>query len=416
MKLKPIIRSLMETDAYKFSMGQVIFHQFNSDRTRWLFRCRNKDVKFTPAMVKEIKEQIDHYCTLRFTDTELEWLNVNLPWITRDYTDFLRFWHPRREEIYINETTEHVPCGLHIETSGTWLNTSMYEIAILAIVNEVYFAFTEGAGAWNSRFVEATVDKFDRLASKEFDIGTFSEFGLRRRYSAEMQDWLLYYIRELGLPGFVGTSNVYLAMQMGLKATGTQAHEFIMCVGQGHHEYNPAYSNRFALEAWVKEYQTDNGIALTDTITTDAFLCDFNKHYAAVFSGVRHDSGDPIEWGEKMLVHYNRCGIDPTLKTLLFSDGLDFEKATAIRRHFDGRAKVAFGIGTYLSNPRPDPLNIVMKVVECNGAPVAKISDVEGKGMCQSEEYVRYLNRAIEWRLASEARQHVATLGCCSGY
>ena len=172
-----------------------------------------------------------------------------------------------------------------------------------------------------------------------------------------------------------------------------------MCVGQGTREWNPAYSNKFALESWVKEYGIANGIALTDTISTNVFLLDFNQTYATLFSGVRHDSGNPLEWGEKIIQHYKNLGIDPKTKTLLFSDSLDFERATKIKKHFEGKAKVAFGIGTYLSNPLDDPLNIVIKVTECNGMPVAKLSDVEGKNMCKDPEYVEYLKRAIDWRL-----------------
>ena len=406
MKLKPIIASPMETDAYKLSMGQVIFHQFPTYKTTWSFKCRNKNVEFTPEMIQEISDQIDAYCKLRFKESELTWLKKNLPWISEDYIDFLRFWHPRREEIFVNavDTLAYADdgCGLTIEARGTWLNTSMYEIAILAIVNEVYFAFKYGAGAKDIEFQKKTMEKFDLLKAGEYDIGTFSEFGLRRRYSGAMQDWLVKYITAEKIPGFVGTSNVYLAKKYGVKAVGTQAHEFIMCVGQGTHCWNPAYSNKFALDAWIKEYGVANGIALTDTITTDCFLLDFSQSCATLFSGVRHDSGDPIEWGEKMLAHYKKLGIDPKLKTLLFSDSLNFEKATKIRKNFKDRVNVAFGIGTYLSNPLDDPLNIVMKVTECNGAPVAKISDCEGKSMCKDDEYVAYLKRAIDWRLRHE--------------
>ena len=186
------------------------------------------------------------------------------------------------------------------------------------------------------------------------------------------------------------------------------AHEWIMCVGQGNHKHNPAYSNYYGLDAWVKEYGVLNGTALTDTITTDCFLRDFNLTFATLFSGVRHDSGDPIEWGEKILEKYKKLGIDATTKTLLFSDSLNFEKANAIYEHFKDRCKVAFGIGTYLSNDTFKPaLNIVMKVTRCNGQDVAKISDVEGKGMCKNEEYVDYLTRSIKWRMENEVVKHV---------
>ena len=181
------------------------------------------------------------------------------------------------------------------------------------------------------------------------------------------------------------------------------AHEWIMCAGQGNHKHDPAYSNWYALEAWVHEYGVLNGIALTDTITTDCFLRDFQLTYATLFSGVRHDSGDPIEWGEKLIAHYEKLGIDPRTKTLLFSDSLDLERADRICRHFQGCTKVAFGIGTYLSNDTfAKPLNIVMKTTACNGQPVAKLSDTSGKGMCKSAEYIDHLEHCIAWRMEHE--------------
>lgn len=404
MKLKPIINSLTETDAYKLSMGQAIFHQFPTYKTTWSFKCRNKGVEFTPEMIEEIQEQVDHYCRLRFKECELKWMAKNLPWIREDYIAFLRFWHPRREEIHINEILQQGmdDSGLAVECVGTWLNTSMYEIALLAIINEVYFAFAYGQGAKDIEFQKRTMEKFAKIQDGTYDIGTFSEFGLRRRYSSDMQDWLIKFIVDQKIPGFVGTSNVYLAKKYGVKAVGTMAHEFTMCVGQGTPEWNPAYSNKFMLEAWVKEYGIQNGIALTDTISTDVFLADFNQTYATLFSGVRHDSGDPIAWGEKIIAHYKKLGIDPKTKTLLFSDSLDFGRATEIKKHFDGRCKIAFGIGTYLSNPLDNPLNIVIKVTECNGRPCAKLSDIDGKCMCKDEAYVKYLQRAIDWRMKYE--------------
>lgn len=176
-----------------------------------------------------------------------------------------------------------------------------------------------------------------------------------------------------------------------------------MCTGQGNHKHNPAYSNWYALDAWVKEYGVLNGTALTDTITTECFLRDFQLTFATLFSGVRHDSGDPFEWAEKMIAHYESLGIDPKTKTLLFSDSLDFERADKIWRKLHDRINVAFGIGTYISNDTDvEPLNIVMKVTDCNNMDVAKISDIEGKGMCKNPEYVDYLQRCIDWRIQNE--------------
>lgn len=404
MKLDPIITSLVETDLYKLNMWQVFLHQFNKDKVVWAFKCRNPGVKFTPEMIDEIRKQIDYYCTLRFTEDELQYLQKNLPWLTEDFIDYLRHWSPRRDEILINEgnVQAYNDCGLAIECRGFQVNVSQYEIPILAIVNEVYFAFTYGVGAKDIEFQKRTMQKFEDLKSGKYDIGVFSEFGLRRRYSKKMQDWLINFIVDQKIPGFVGTSNVYLAKKYGVKICGTQAHEFFQLF-QGHHEYNPAYSNMLAMKAWIKEFETDNGIALTDCIGTDCFLLDFNKTYATLFNGVRHDSGDPIAWGDKMLAHYEKLGIDAKQKTLLFSDSLDFERATKIKKYFEGCCKIAFGIGTFLSNDCGVPaLNIVHKMVECNGAPVAKISDEPTKGMCRDNEYVNYLQRCIDWRLRHE--------------
>lgn len=404
MKLNPIINSLLETDLYKFSMGQAIYHQFPSYKTTWTFRCRNKDVKFTPEMVQEIRDQIETYCTLRFTEDELNYLD-NIKWFKGSYIDFLRIWQPRFEDF---EITTDADCGLAIEAKGTWLNTSMYEIPTLAIVNEVYFRMNYDYDQLIESFKRRLDEKFENVKHGKWYLGVFSEFGLRRRLSAEAQELAIQKFSHLNdtmhsASKFVGTSNVYLAKKFGVTPVGTMAHEWIMCVGQGDHKHNPAYSNYYALRAWVKEYGVLNGTALTDAITTDCFLRDFDLTYATLFSGVRHDSGDPIEWGEKMIAHYEKLGIDPKTKTLLFSDSLNFEKADKIVRHFNGRAKVAFGIGTYIANDTDvEPLNIVMKTTACNGMDVAKISDVAGKGMCKNPEYVDYLQRAINWRLTNE--------------
>lgn len=396
----PIIKSLLENDLYKFSMGQVIFHQFTDFTTTWTFKCRNKDVFFRAPVIEAIKRQIDAYCNLSFKESELQWMKENIKWLDKSYIDFLRLWHPRREEIDIRASMDS--CGMSITATGSWLNTSMYEVPILAIVSEVYYAMEYGEGAYDDIFKENAAKKIRGVQKGEYQLGAFSEFGMRRRYSARMQGWLVENLLALQDFGFVGTSNVYLAKGYNIKPCGTMAHEFIMCSGQGRHEYNPAYSNKFMMEAWTKEYGVQNGIALTDTITTDCFLRDFDLTYATLFSGVRHDSNDPYAWAEKMIAHYKSLGIDPKTKTLLFSDSLNFEKATKLYREFKDRAKVAFGIGTYLScdcGYSMKPLNIVMKVTDCNGQPCAKISDVEGKGMCPDEEYVKYLKRAIAWRM-----------------
>ena len=404
--MEQIIKSLLENDLYKFSMGQAIYHQFSDYKTTWSFKCRNKDVKFSEETVEEIRNQIRLFCGLRFTEDELDYLN-NIRWIKGSYVDFLRLWKPRYEDFTIELQEDGT---LFLETYGTWLNTSMYEVPTLAIVNEVYFRMNHDYQKLFEDFRVKADEKVRDVAEGKYLLGSYSEFGLRRRLSSEAQEYIVKELASVksGPSKFLGTSNVYLARKYDLTPVGTMAHEWIMCVGQGNHRHNPAYSNYYSLEAWVKEYGVLNGTALTDTITTDCFLRDFNLTFATLFSGVRHDSGDPIEWGEKMLKQYETLGIDPVNKTLLFSDSLNFEKADEICRHFSGRCKVAFGIGTYLSNDTSvEPLNIVMKVTKCNGQDVAKISDVDGKGMCKNQSYVDYLNRSIDWRMKNEVVKNV---------
>lgn len=400
MRLKPIIRSLLEDDLYKYSMGQAIFHKFQSDRTTWTFKCRNEGVKFTPEMVDEIREQIRAYCSLQYKEEELSYLSSIL-WIHDDYIDFLRNWKPRFGE-FIIDTND--PCGLHIEATGSWLNTSRYEMPVLMIVNEVYFRMSYNYNDLFKSFEERLINKYNDLRSGKYYIGSFSGFGLRRRLSGEAEEKFVDVFSHLNdtmhcASTFVGMSNVYLAWKYDMMPVGTMAHEWIMGAGQGNIKHNPAYCNWYALKAWVEEYGTLNGTALTDTIGTDTFLKDFQLTFASLFSGVRHDSGDPIVWGEKMIANYEKLGIDPRTKNLLFSDSLNFEKADKIFRHFNGRAKVAFGIGTYLTNDTfAEPLNIVMKMTKCNGHDVAKLSDSPGKGMCRNPEYISYLEKSIAMR------------------
>lgn len=401
MTLKPIITSLLQNDAYKFNMGNVIFLKFNDKTTRWRFKCRNEGIEFTPEMIEEISEQINHLCTLRFTDDELDYLRKNFPWLSTGYINFLKYFKLDRNEIKINEDfiQSYNDCGLAIEANGTWLSTSFFEIPVLAIVNEVYFAFKYGVAAKDIDFQRRTMNKFDKLVNGEYEIGTFAEFGMRRRYCSRMQDWLIKYIVDQKIPGFVGTSNVYLAKKYNIKAIGTMAHELGMTM-MTDQEYNCAFVNKRLMKVWTDIYGTSNGIYLTDLLGRKPFLMDFTNKYATLFSGVRHDSGDPIEWGEDMIAHYKKLGIDPMTKTLLFSDSLDFERATKIYKHFNGRIKVAFGIGTFLScDLNVGALNIVMKVVEANGYPTCKLTDNPEKAMGDNQEYIDFVKRSIDWRI-----------------
>lgn len=391
MKLSPIVTSLLSTDLYKFTMNQVMFHKHTNLNGVYLFKCRNKNVTFTPEMIDEINAQIDHLCTLTFTDEELEYL-AGLRFIKYDYVEFLRLWRPLRKYVRCFSDAG----DLYIEVSGPLFSAMQFEIYLLEIVNEVYFRMNYNY----IQLVAAANEKLDKKLEKFAD-GTytfnFAEFGCRRRLSGEWEDYVLGKLLETG--HCVGTSNVYLAMKYGCTPIGTYAHEYIQMF-QGVPGIQLAYTNKVAMEEWFDEYQGDLGTALTDTLGTDLFLRDFNKLQALCYSGVRHDSGDPIEWGEKIIAHYEELGIDPKTKTLLFSDGLDFDKAQEIYNYFKDRIKVSFGIGTFLSNDTNVPaLNIVIKLQYVNGHPVAKISDNPGKAMCQDDSYLAYLKNAVDYRL-----------------
>jgi nicotinate phosphoribosyltransferase len=372
-------------------MNQVMFHKHTNLNGKYIFKCRNRGVEFTEEMCEEINAQIDHLCTLTFTDEELDYLST-LRFIKKDYIEFLRLWRPLRR--YVNcwlDGTE-----LHIEVDGPIFSAMQFEIYLLEIVNEVYFRMKYDYLNLVASAREKLYHKIMGFREELYDF-KFAEFGCRRRLSREWQD---YVVGELLKTGYcVGTSNVYLAMKYGCKPIGTYAHEYVQMY-QGIPGVTLAYTNKMAMDEWFEEYQGDNGTALTDTLGTELFLMDFNKLQANCYTGVRHDSGDPIEWGEMMIAHYENLGIDPKTKTLLFSDSLNFDKAQTIYNHFRGRINVSFGIGTYLSNDtNVDPLNIVIKLQYVNGHPVAKLSDDWGKAMCQDGDYLEYLKGAVAYRL-----------------
>lgn len=392
MKLSPIITNLTDTDLYKFTMLKCMVHKHPELNGTYMFKCRNEGVTFTPEMVDEINAQIDHLCTLRFTDEELNYLN-SIPFLKGWFIEYLRIWHPLRRYV----TCHGNPDGsLYLEVSGPLFSVMQFEIYLLEIVNEVYFRMKYDYLSLIESAKEKLIAKMNGFRAGEYDF-KFAEFGCRRRLSREWQD---YVVSDL-IRGkhCVGTSNVYLAMKYGVKPIGTYAHEYVQMF-QGVPGVQLAYTNKMALEEWFDEYQGDLGTALTDTLGTDLFLRDFNKLQALCYTGVRHDSGDPYEWGEKMIAAYEQYGIDPKTKTLLFSDSLDFDRAQRINDYFRGRINVSFGIGTYLSNDTcVDPLNIVIKLQYVNGHPVAKISDTPGKAMCQDGDYLEYLKNAVDYRL-----------------
>lgn len=388
-----IITSLLDTDLYKFTMMQVVLHQFPAAQVEYRFKCRNPGVVLAP-FVNEIRDEIRSLCSLHFQDAELAYLR-SMRFIKSDFVDFLGLF--RLNEKYITVTA--LPSGeIDIRIQGPWLHTILFEIPVLSIVNEVYFRntqrvpdFVEGRRRLDSKIAQLQADGLKELK--------IADYGTRRRFSKAWHDEVLRVLSARlgsGPTGqLAGTSNVLFAMKLGLTPLGTMAHEYLQaCQSLGPRLRD---SQVFGFESWAKEYRGDLGIALSDVYGMNAFLRDFDMYCCKLFDGARHDSGDPFAWGERLIEHYRKNRVDPRTKTLIFSDGLTVPRTIELFQQFRGRCLLAFGIGTNLTNDLGyEPLQIVIKMVRCNGQPVAKLSDTPSKNMCDDERYLAYLRQVFE--------------------
>jgi nicotinate phosphoribosyltransferase len=409
-----IITSLLDTDLYKFTMMQVVLHQFPGAQVEYRFKCRNADVdpvtgqatRALAPLVNEIRDEIRSLCSLHFHDAELAYLQ-SLRFIKSDFVDFLGLF--KLNEKYITVTP--LPSGdIDILIRGPWLHTILFEIPVLAIVNEVYFRNTQSLpNLMEGR--QRLEQKVEQLRAPDLSDLKIADYGTRRRFSkAWHEEVLRVLVARLGTaqsPGKVagtagqlaGTSNVLFAMKLGLTPLGTMAHEYLQaCQALGPRLRD---SQIYAFESWAKEYRGDLGIALSDVYGMSAFLRDYDLYFCKLFDGARHDSGDPFHWGERMLDHYSRNRVDPRTKTLIFSDALTVPRIIELYQQFKGRAQLAFGIGTNLTNDLGDapahvPLQIVIKMTRCNGQPVAKLSDAPAKNMCDDEKYLAYLRQVFD--------------------
>ena len=398
MSRAPIIHSLLDTDLYKFTMLQVVLHQFPQAHGVYEFRCRNnEDTVYPLAEIRaELEAELDALCALKLTQDELDYLR-GLRFIKSDFVDYLELFQLKRR--FVTVTTDEAG-RLHIRVEGSMIQAMFFEIYILAIVNELYFRRLETP--------EVLAEGERRLQEKAARLKTFagsqnpkdppflvSDFGTRRRYNLKWQEHVVRTFHQAAPEVFRGTSNVYLAKKLGLTPIGTMAHEFLQAfqaLDVRLRDFQTA-----ALEAWVHEYRGDLGIALTDVVGMDAFLRDFDLYFAKLFDGLRHDSGDPYEWGDKAYAHYKNLKIDSRTKMLTFSDGLDIERSWALHQYFKDRFKTSFGIGTNLTNDLGHiPLNIVLKLVECNGQSVAKLSDSPGKTMTDNDTFLAYLRQIFQ--------------------
>ncbi|WP_274571396.1 nicotinate phosphoribosyltransferase [Neisseria leonii] len=394
----PIIRSLLDTDLYKFTMLQVVLHQFPQAHGVYEFRCRNNDQTVYPlAEIRgELERELDHLCELRLTQDELAYLR-SLRFIKSDFVDYLELFQLKRRFVRVSGDGQG---RLHIRIEGPMIQAMFFEIYILAIVNELYFRRLETPEvlAEGRRRLAAKAALLQQYAARQNPADPpflVSDFGTRRRYNLAWQEYVVQTLAAAAPELFRGTSNVYLAKKLNLTPIGTMAHEFL----QAFQALNVRLRDfqKAALEAWVKEYRGDLGIALTDVVGMDAFLRDFDLYFAKLFDGLRHDSGDPYLWGDKAYAHYRKLKIDSRTKMLTFSDGLDLEKAWSLHQYFKDRFKTSFGIGTNLTNDLGHTtLNIVLKLVECNGQSVAKISDSPGKTMTDNDTFLAYLRQVFQ--------------------
>lgn len=391
--MEPIVKSLLENDLYKFPMWQTMLHKRPEATAEYDFVCRNTPDYPLAELVDAVRWELDQLCALQFTDDELDYLS-SLRYLKPDFIEFLSLFRFKAKYIKVFAEGDR----LRIQASGPQVHVMNFEIFCLYIVSELYFRrfdrdalLLEGRRRLNDKV--ALLKAFATEPAKAHPFELF-DFGLRRR---AWDSWQQEVVRTLHseLPTlFTGTSNVYLAKQLGLRPIGTMAHEFLQSYQA--HVVRLREFQRTALEDWAQEFRGDLGIALTDTIGMDAFLRDFDLYFSKLFDGMRHDSGDPLAWGEKAIAHYRSLRIDPHSKRLVFSDNLDIPRALGLYRQFADRIQLGFGIGTNLTNDLGvKPLNIVMKLVRCNGDPVAKLSDAPGKTLCNDPIFIAYLRQVF---------------------
>ena len=385
-----IIQSLLDTDLYKFTMMQVVLHHFPGAQVEYRFKCRTPGVNLWPCL-EEIRAETGDLCKLRFRDDELAYLR-GWRFFKSDFVDFLALFQFNQKYMRIEKA--EAPGELEINIRGPWLHTIFYEIPVLAVISEVYFRRTQPRPdlAEGRRRLRSKIDLVRKVEpALDFRI---SDFGTRRRFSLAWHEEILQTLKSEVPQHFAGTPNVWFAMRNRLTPLGTMAHEYMQaCQALGPRLRD---SQTYAFDMWAKEYRGDLGIALSDTYGLEAFLRDFDMYFCKLFDGARHDSGDPFEWGERLIGHYNRHRVDPRTKTLIFSDQLSVPLAIEIARRFHGRARTSFGIGTNLSNDLGyDPVNIVIKMTECNGQPVAKVSDAPGKTVSKDAGYLAYLRQVF---------------------
>lgn len=375
------IKSICDTDLYKFTTSYAYMKLFPDAEGEFTF-CDRDNTEYTDEFLENLKLEFASLSLLELTDAEFNFVNREIRFIPQCYWEWLCSFKFNQSKIHAYLDTEH---HLHITVKDKLYKATLYETPILAIVSELRNKML-GYSANISQVREKLSDKV-RLSNTEKLL--FSEFGMRRRFSYLVQDEVCQFLKQNAMY-CTGTSNVHMAMKYGMRPIGTHPHEWFMFHGS---QFGYRQANYMALENWVNVYDGDLGIALSDTFTTNVFLKNFSRKHAKLFDGVRHDSGDPFGFVNKVINRYKELGIDPTTKTIIFSNALDFPTYKEIAEYCRGRIRCSAGIGTNLTNDCGyKPSNIVMKLTKCrmnyrqDWHWCVKISDDEGKHMGPIEE------------------------------
>jgi nicotinate phosphoribosyltransferase len=366
--------SLLDNDFYKFTMQQGVISLFPQARVRYKFINRAEH-SFPEGFADILRQKIDDLAALKLSSREKTFLQLTCPYLTPVYLDFLEGYRYNPEEVQISQKGDQLE--VHIE--GLWYRTILWEVPLMSIICELYYLLTAAERISDVEILEGAKQKI--LKYKQLGV-TVAEFGTRRRYSYHVHRLVLESLHKFGAGCFIGTSNVHMAMLHQVKPIGTHAHEWFMFHAA---KYGFKMANSLGLENWVKIYRGDLGIALSDTYTNDVFFRQFDKMFSKLFDGVRHDSGDPLLFADQVIAHYQQMGIDPVTKTIIFSDGLNYEKVERITSYCRGKIGISFGIGTSLTNDAgPKAMNIVVKMTEVQSddqswIEVVKLSDEKGK-------------------------------------
>ena len=364
------IPSILDNDTYKLSMGNVVLRLF--PRLNVQYELINRGgTEFPPGFADGLQFSLSRLSHLALGVEEKRFLLARCPYLDPAFIDFFEGYRYDPHEVELSQEGG----DLKVCIRGPWYRTIFWEVLLMAIISEQYFINSKAEPLPKEELRQKVLEKKKIIQ----DLGvSLADFGTRRRFSLDNHRMVVHILRDV----LSGTSNLYLAMINNLKPIGTVAHELFMSLAA---LYGYRMANQITMEKWVEIFHGDLGIVLSDTYTTDVFLQSFDRKFAKLFDGVRQDSGDPIEQAGKIITHYESLGIDPTTKTIVFSDNLNLDKVAHIHEWCKGKIRDSYGVGTFLTNDvGVKPLNFVIKLtaVQNKGGewlPTVKLSDVPSK-------------------------------------